>query len=92
MATGMHIYVDGKKEKVRVTSGVQNPTGPIKEGTDLYISHDFGGIMDDLRMSNVAVELQRTAFWMLWWFWTAAVAVGVAILFGTIYFLRKRKI
>lgn len=47
--------------------------------------------MDELRISNVAVEPQGTAFWMLWWFWTAAVAVGGAILFGVIYFLRKRK-
>jgi nitrous oxidase accessory protein NosD len=90
LATSMHIYVDGKEEKVMVTSGVQNPTGSIKEGTDLYFGHDFGGIMDEVRISNVAVEPQSTAFWMLGWFWIAVAAGGV-ILFGVIYFLRKRK-
>jgi hypothetical protein len=90
LTTGMHIYVDGKEEKVMVTSGVQNPTGPIKEGTDLYIGHDFGGIMDELHISGVAVEPQGTAFWMFWWFWTL-VAVAGAALVGAVYFLRKRK-
>jgi nitrous oxidase accessory protein len=56
--TGMHIYVNGIEQAVKAVYGVQNPTGPIKRGTELNIGHDYIGVIDELKVSNVAIEPQ----------------------------------
>jgi parallel beta-helix repeat protein len=98
LATGMHIYVNGKEQAVRVTYGVQNPTGAIKKGTELNIGHDYIGAIDELRISNVAIapqsetQSQPTAqnqpIWMDWWFW-ATITAGVAFLAGIVFLIKR---
>jgi nitrous oxidase accessory protein NosD len=56
--SGMHIYVNGKEQTIKVVYGVQNPTGPIKLGTELNIGHDYIGVIDELKVTNIATEPQ----------------------------------
>jgi hypothetical protein len=86
----MHLYVDGIEENVTVTSGVQNPAGSIKRGTELYIGHDYNGIIDELHISDVAIEPHVSLLWMQWWFW-AAIATGIVLFASAVYFLKKRQ-
>jgi hypothetical protein len=90
VATGMHIYVNVKEEKIMVTSGLQNPKGFIKKGTDLYIGHDFGGLMEDLSITNGAAQSVNAVFWILVWLIVAA-AVVIAVLAVEIYWSRRGK-
>jgi len=39
LTTGTHIYVNGVEKNVKVIYGVQNPTGSIRNGTELYVGH-----------------------------------------------------
>jgi hypothetical protein len=50
LITGMHIYVDGEEKTVKTIYGTQNPTGPIENGTELYIGHDSIMTIDELRI------------------------------------------
>ncbi len=56
--TGMHLYVNGEEKSVKAVYGVQNPSGNIKKGTELNIGHDIIGVIDELRVSNIAIEPQ----------------------------------
>ena len=89
-ATGMRIYVNGAEKDVKAIYGVQNPTGSIKNGNEFYIGHELDCIIDEVRISNVALEPQIPPLWMQWWFWTV-IATGIVVLAGTVYFLKKRK-
>lgn len=54
--TGMHLYVNGVEKETKAIYGVQNPTGPITRGTELYVGHDAEVIIDELRISDTALE------------------------------------
>lgn len=62
LTTGMHIYVDGVEQDVIATHGVQNPSGPINNGAELYVGqypavgYQLNGIIDEVRISSVARE------------------------------------
>lgn len=90
LTTGMHLYVDGIEKSVAVTSGVQNPAGSIKRGTELYMGHDYNGMTDEVRISDVALLPQSPALWMQWWFW-AAIATAIVVVAIAVYFLKKRQ-
>ena len=91
LTTGMHIYVDGQEKAVKVTAGEQNPKGPIKTGTDFYIGPDYIGNIDEVYLSNVAINPKSSPQLTYWWF-LIVVTFGIAILLGTLYFSRKRRI
>jgi hypothetical protein len=91
LTTGMHIYVNGQEKTVKVTAGEQNPKGPIKTGTDFYIGPDYIGNIDEVYLSNVALNPASSPQLTFWWFWII-VTFGIAILLGTFYFSRKRRI
>ena len=56
LTTGMHLYVNGVEKEAKAIYGVQNPTGSIIKGTELYIGHDAEVIIDEPRISNTALE------------------------------------
>jgi hypothetical protein len=56
LTAGMHLYVNGMEKETQVIYGVQNPTGSITKGTELYIGHDAEVIVDEPRISNIALE------------------------------------
>jgi hypothetical protein len=60
-STGMHLYVNGEEKNVKAIYGVQNPTGLIRNGTELYIGHDSEVIIDEVRISDLAPEKQVVA-------------------------------
>jgi hypothetical protein len=89
LTTGMHIYVNGIEQNVTVTSGVQNPTGSIIDGTELWFGHDAEVTIDEARISNLASTLQIAA---------AEIEIGpnllgaviiVAVVFAIAWLLRR---
>lgn len=90
LTTGMHIYVDGVEQPVMVTYGMQNPTGVIKHGTELYFGADFSGYIDETRISNASYSTSQPLL-LQWWFWVGAIAAIMVISIGTYLFFSKRK-
>ena len=88
LATGMHIYVDGKEQVVSVTSGVANPSGTIIRQNEIYIGHDAVCTIDELIIAN-SVEQAAQPLWMQWWFWTAIIFAGVAGSGLMVYFTKR---
>ncbi len=89
LSTGMHIYVNGEEQNVTVTSGMQNPQGVIRRETELYIGHDAICFIDEISISNTAVELTGGQFfWMQWWFWAT---VGAASLGASFFFYYEKR-
>jgi len=60
-STGLHIYVNGYEKSVSAIHGVQNPTGSIMNGTEVYFGHDSKVTIDEVQISNLAPDLQTTA-------------------------------
>jgi len=56
LATGMHLYVNGEEQEVKVASGVRNPRGNIIKGTEIFLGHDAEVIIDETRICNAALE------------------------------------
>jgi parallel beta-helix repeat protein len=90
LATGMHIYVDGKEQVVNVTAGVANPSGAIMRQNEMYIGHDAICTIDELKISN-SVEQSAQPLWMQWWLWTAIIFAGVAGSGLVVYFTKRGK-
>ncbi len=88
LTTGMHIYVDGKEQEVKVTSGVANPSGSIVRPTETYIGHDAICTIDELKLSNTA-QASAEPLWMQWWLWTAIILAGVISAGLLVYGLRR---
>jgi hypothetical protein len=91
MTSGMHLYVNGEEKAVMVTEGKQNPTGTINRSAALYIGHDSNTLIDEVSISNIAIQNLETSMWMQGWFWTA-VAIGVlgAVTAGALFYFKKR--
>jgi hypothetical protein len=53
-ATGMHLYLDGKEQSVKVLSGVQNPAGNIVNGTEYYFGHDSLTTIDNVKITDLS--------------------------------------
>jgi len=84
--TGMHIYVNGQEQAVTVAAGTANPTGMIRNPTDIYIGHDSKTEIEDLQVSNT-VYGQTAPLWTQWWLWTIVFA---AVLASGLILYRKR--
>jgi hypothetical protein len=59
-ATGMHIYVGGYEQSVNAIHGVQNPTGRIMNGTEIYFGHDANLTLDEVSLTDLAPEVENT--------------------------------
>jgi parallel beta-helix repeat protein len=92
LTSGMHLYVNGNLEAVKVTKGNQDPTGNIKRSTYLYIGHDSNAIIDELSISNKAMSPVEAFLGVQWWLW-AVIAAGalISISTGTLIYFKKRK-
>jgi parallel beta-helix repeat protein len=90
LTSGMHLYVNGEEKAVMVTAGKQNPTGTINRNAVMYIGHDASTIIDEVSISNTAVNPEAD-WWLQWWSW-AIIATGIAaVAAGTLlYFKRKQ--
>ncbi len=58
LATGMHLYLNGVEQKAKVVSGVQNPPGSIRNGTEVYFGHDSEVTIDEIRITDLAPQSQ----------------------------------
>lgn len=53
-ATGMHLYVDGQEQTVKVLHGTQNPVGDILNGTEYYFGHDSFATIDNVKIVDLS--------------------------------------
>ncbi len=88
-STGMHLYVNGYEQEVRVIRGVQNPTGKIVNGTEYYFGHDSKVIIDEVRISNTAPEKQTLAAQIDIGSNTLTAIVVVTVVFAVAWVLRR---
>ena len=87
-STGMHLYVNGAEQKVKVIEGVQNPMGSIINGTEVYIGHDSEVIIDEVKISDLAPEKFLSAQIDIGNNTLIAILVAVVVL-ATAWVLRK---
>lgn len=78
LTTGMHIYVNGVEQPVRVISGVSNPQGATIRQTETYIGHDSISTIDELKIYNTAYS-PAEPLWSQWWLWAAVIFAAVAV-------------
>ena len=52
--TGMHLYIDGKEQTVKVLQGSQHPIGNILNGTEYYLGHDSLATIDNVKITDLA--------------------------------------
>jgi hypothetical protein len=61
--TGMHLYIDGKEQTVKVLQGSQNPAGKIQNGTEYYFGHDSYATIDNVKIMDLApADVTQNAF------------------------------
>jgi hypothetical protein len=53
-SSGMHLYINGGEQKVKVLQGTQNPQGNIVNGTEYYFGHDSLAAIDDVRITDLS--------------------------------------
>lgn len=88
-ATGMHLYVDGYEQEVKVIRGEQNPTGKIVNGTEIYFGHDSRVIIDEVCISNTAPNSQTLAAQIDIGTNMLTAIIVVAVVFAVAWILRR---
>ena len=62
-SSGMHLYVNGYEQNVKVIQGIENPQGNIVNGTEYYFGHDGLATIDDVRITDLSPpKLDENAF------------------------------
>ncbi|MEM2098973.1 MAG: LamG-like jellyroll fold domain-containing protein [Candidatus Bathyarchaeia archaeon] len=89
LATGMHLYINGAEAAVKPLYGVQNPLGNIINGTEVYFGHDAEVIIDEIRISDLAPEVQTAAAQFDIGPNLLAAIIAVALIFAVAWFLRR---
>jgi hypothetical protein len=57
---GMHLYVNGQEQAVKVLSGTQNPSGSILNGTEYYFGHDSLAAIDNIKMTDLEPQTENS--------------------------------
>ena len=60
--TGMHLYMNGEEQPVKVLGGNQNPQGKIVNGTELYFGHDSYATIDEVKIQDLDPPVSENAF------------------------------
>lgn len=62
-ASGMHLYINGYEQEVKVLEGVRNPSGNIVNGTEYYFGHDGLATIDEVKIVDLApAAIDEAAF------------------------------
>jgi hypothetical protein len=56
LATGMHLYVNGVEQRAEALFGMQNPSGRIINGTEVYFGHDAEATIDEVQVIDLSPE------------------------------------
>lgn len=56
LATGMHLYVNGAEQGVKVIFGTQNPSGKMINGTEVYFGHDSEVTLDEVQITDLSPD------------------------------------
>ena len=90
LSSGMHLYVNGEEKAVMVTAGKQKPTGTINRNAVMYIGHDASTIIDEVSISNIAINL-KADWWLQRWLWVI-IATGIAaVTAGTLFYFKHKR-
>lgn len=94
LKSGMALFVNGEKISSEVIQGIQNPEGRIKRSTYLYIGHDANCLLDEISISNVALESAKSSFWESLVLLVIVVGIGSIIISASlfIYFKKLKKV
>lgn len=60
--TGMHLYINGAEQTIKVLHGTQNPRGSIVNGTELYFGHDSYATIDDVKIQDLSPPVAENSF------------------------------
>ena len=90
LTSGMHLYVNGEEKAVMVTAGKQNPTGTINRNAVMYIGHDASTIIDEVSISNIAINPEKD-WWLQWWFWAIIATGAAAVAAGTLFYFKHKQ-
>lgn len=58
--SGMHLYVNNQEQAVNVLHGAQNPIGKILAGTEYYIGHDSHAAIDNVKLTDLAPNMENS--------------------------------
>jgi hypothetical protein len=87
-STGMHLYINGYEQNIKVINGVQNPQGNIINGTEYYFGHDAIVTMDDVKIVDLdPSKVSEAAFDIGPNIMVAAIVVSV--IFAVAWLLRR---
>lgn len=87
-STGMHLYVNGYEQNVKVLQGTQNPQGSIVNGTEYYFGHDGLAAIDDVRITDLSPpKIEENAFDIGPNIMVAVIVV--AVIFAVAWLLRR---
>ncbi len=86
-STGLHLYVNGAEQQIKVLAGAQNPQGNIVNGTEYYLGHDSLATIDDVKLADLSPAIAENAFDigpnMV------IVIIAVSIIFAVAWLLRR---
>jgi hypothetical protein len=89
-ATGMHLFVDGHEQQINVIHGVQNPTGTIMNGTEIYFGHDGNMLIDEVSITDLAPEVENDMLMSVDIGPNLMIAViAIALIFAVAWLLRR---
>jgi len=87
-SSGMHLYINGNEQKVKVLQGTQNPQGNIVNGTEYYFGHDSLAAIDDVRITDLSPPKVTEAAFDIGPNIMVAVIV-VSVIFAVAWLLRR---
>jgi hypothetical protein len=88
--TGMHLFVNGYEQAVTVIHGVQNPTGKIMNGTEIYFGHDANLVLDEVSIVDLAPEVENSVMMAVDIGPNLLIAaVAIAFIFAVAWLLRR---
>lgn len=86
-STGLHLYLNGAEQTIKVLEGSQNPQGSIINGTEIYLGHDSYATIDDVKIQDLSPPVNENSFDigpnMV------IVVVAVSVIFAAAWLLRR---
>ena len=87
LESGLKLLVNGEEIETKIVQGTQNPEGKLKLSTYLYFGHDANALLDEVSISNVALNYSDSTSELL--ILIAAIMVIIVICVILIIYLKN---